>query len=65
MSRTHRSQSFNSCALRSPKTFNEIKQVEVSSDYYDSQYLPSIRNRYIPTAWDDKVCSGWKQTYHH
>ncbi len=61
MSRTHRKRPYGN-PHRSPKTFNELKQVRVSNDYYDSEYRVSTRNRYIPTAWDDLLASSYLQT---
>ena len=52
MSRTYRKQPLRN-QFRHPRTTNERKQVLVSNDYYDSEYTVHIRNRYIPSAWDD------------
>lgn len=60
MSRTHRKRPYG-YPHRNPKTFNELKQVKVSNDYYDSQYWVSTRKRYIPTSWDDLLASSYKQ----
>jgi hypothetical protein len=65
MSRTVRQQPFG-YPHRSPKTFNELRQVKVSNTYYDTEYLVSTRKRYIPTAWDDQVISAYyEQDYKH
>lgn len=61
MSRTLRNVPFG-YPHRSPKTFNELKQVKVTAAYYDSQYSVSTRKRYIPTSWDDLLASSHKQT---
>ena len=61
MSRTVRQQPFG-YPHRSPKTFNELRQVKVSNTYYDTEYLVSTRKRYIPTSWDDLLASSYKQT---
>jgi hypothetical protein len=61
MSRTHRKRP-HGYPHRSPKTFNELKQVRVSNDYYDAEHRISTRNRYIPTAWDDLLASSYLQT---
>jgi hypothetical protein len=60
MSRTHRKVPFG-YPHRNPKTFNELKQVKVSDDYFDSEYQVSTRKRYIPTSWDDLLASSYKQ----
>jgi hypothetical protein len=64
MSRTYRKQPYN-YVFRHPKTFNELKQVKVSANYYDSQYTVNIRKRDIPTAWDDLKASSYYQNDHH
>ena len=61
MSRTHRNRPYG-YPHRNPKTLNELKQVRVTNDYYDSEYLVSTRKRYIPTAWDDLLASSYLQT---
>ena len=61
MSRTLRNVPFG-YPRRSPKTFNELKQVKVTTAYYDSEYWVSTRKRYIPTSWDDLLASSYKQT---
>jgi hypothetical protein len=61
MSRTHRKVPYG-YPHRNPKTLNELKQVRVSNDYYDSEYPVSTRKRYIPTAWDDLLASSYLQT---
>jgi hypothetical protein len=64
MSRTHRQPTYWKYPHRHPRTFNELKQVQVTNDYYDSQYTVSTRKRNIPTAWDDQVISAiYEQDY--
>ena len=60
MSRTHRKRLYG-YPHRNPQTLNELKQVKVSNDYYDTQYQVSTRKRYIPTAWDDLLASSYKE----
>jgi len=60
MSRTHRLLPFG-YPHRNPKTFNELKQVKVNNDYFDSDYQVSTRKRYIPTSWDDLLASSYKE----
>ena len=62
MSRTYRKQPLRS-QFRHPRTFNEIRSN--SDDYLDSQYPVSIRNRYIPSAWDDITATSIYQNDHH
>ena len=64
MSRTYRKQTPWKYPHRHPKTFNEIRQV--SDDYNDTQYTVSIRNRYIPTAYDDITATSiYQNDYNH
>ena len=63
MSRTHRSPYYWKYPHRHPKTLNELKKLRVSKNYYDSQYPVKIRNRYIPTAWDDRVISAYREQF--
>ena len=63
MSRTYRKEP--TFIFRGVKTANELRQVRVSNDYYDDQYTVSIRNRYIPTLYDDIKVSAYKQLDHH
>lgn len=64
MSRTYRQPTYWKYPHRHPRTLNELKQVQVTNDYYDSQYPVSIRKRNIPTAWDDQVISAiYEQDY--
>ena len=63
MSRTYRKQPLRN-QFRNPKTFNELKQVKVSDDYLDSQYIVSTRKRYIPSAWDDITATSIYQNDH-
>lgn len=64
MSRTYRKQPLRN-QFRHPKTHNEQKQVRVSNNYYDNEYLVKIRNRYIPTAYDDITATSIYQNDHH
>jgi hypothetical protein len=64
MSRTYRKQPLRN-QFRYPKTFNEKKQVQVSNNYYDNEYRVRIRNRYIPTAYDDITATSIYQNDHH
>ena len=63
MSRTYRKQP--TYIFRGVRTANELRQVRVSNDYYDDQYTVSIRNRYIPSLYDDIHVSAYKQLDHH
>ena len=63
MSRTYRNQPIRN-QFRHPKTQNERKQVRVSNAYYDSEYMVSTRNRYIPTAYDDITATSIYQNDH-
>ena len=63
MSRTYRKVPTH--IYRSPKTLNELKQVNVSPDFYDDEYNVSMRHRWIPSAWDDIHPSSYKQLDHH
>jgi hypothetical protein len=68
MSRTTRNTSFNKCALRSPKTFNEKRQIdsfitdEESMEFTISKMNRILSRRSIPTHWDDIVCSSYYET---
>jgi hypothetical protein len=68
MSRTTRKVSFNSCALRNPKTFNEKRQIdsiitdEDTMDYPISKMNRILSRRSIPSHWDDEVCSSYYET---
>ena len=64
MSRTYRKQPLRH-QFRYPKTLNEKKQVQVSNNYYDNEYPVRIRNRYIPTAYDDITATSIYQNDHH
>ena len=64
MSRTYRNQPLRS-QFRNPKTLNELKQVRVSNDYLDTEYMVSTRHRYIPTAWDDITATSIYQLDHN
>ncbi len=63
MSRTYRKQP--TYIFRGVKTANELKQVKVSNDYYDDEYTPHIRKRYIPTLYDDIKVGAYYQLDHH
>jgi uroporphyrinogen-III synthase len=63
MSRTYRKQPTH--IFRGVKTANELKQVRVSNDYYDDEYTPHIRKRYIPTLYDDIKVGAYQQLDHH
>jgi len=62
MSRTHRNQPLCN-QFRQPKTQNERRAN--ADNYSDSQYPVSIRNRYIPTAYDDITATSIYQNDHH
>lgn len=62
MSRTYRNNP--TYVFRPVKTFNELKQVLVSKNYYDDEYDVKIRNRYIPSLYDDIKVSAYKQLDH-
>jgi hypothetical protein len=67
MSRTHRKTSYNKCALRSPRTFNEKRQIdEIITDDEVMEFPISKMNRIlnrraIPTHHDDVVTSSHYQ----
>lgn len=69
MSRTYRNlDGMNRCALRNPKTENERKQLDgflqdVVTEDYPFSGVNHARKRLstVPTAWDDKVVSGYEQ----
>jgi hypothetical protein len=70
MSRTYRNTPTH--IFRSPKTLNELRQVNVSPDFYDDEYNVSMRHhvrywrtRWIPSAWDDLKPSSYQQQDHH
>lgn len=64
MSRTYRKQP--TFIFRPVQTFNELKQVRVSNDFYsEDEYSVSIRKRDIPTLYDDISISAYKQLDHH
>ena len=68
MSRTFRKNSFNKCALRSPKTFNEKRNIDSIITDDEVMKLPisgmnRIKSRRaIPSHWDDIVTSSHYQT---
>lgn len=62
MSRTYRNNP--TYVFRPVKTFNELKQVSVSKNYYDDEYDVKIRHRYIPSLYDDIHISAYKQLDH-
>jgi hypothetical protein len=69
MSRTNRNiEWMHSGALRFPKTFNEISQLDGILHEEDLEGLPvsglnhlKARENNLPTAWDDNVVSGYRQ----
>ena len=61
MSRTYRKPTHWKYPHRHPQTLNELKQVRVTNDYYDTEYTVSTRNRFIPTAWDDQLISAYHE----
>lgn len=67
MSRTHRNTSFNKCALRKPKTIQQIKQNQgLIRDILMGEYDHSISgvnrlHRYIAHSNDDVVASSHYQ----
>jgi serine/threonine protein kinase HipA of HipAB toxin-antitoxin module len=67
MSRTRRLKSNNPCQLRAPRTTAEIRQLvgllaDLRSDDLAISGINRIHRRTnIPTAWDDIVCSGYRQ----
>jgi len=63
MSRTYRNNP--TYVFRPVKTFNELRQVRVSNDFYDEDYKVSMRHRYIPSLYDDISISAYKQLDHH
>ena len=72
MSRTHRNTSFNKCALRNPRTFNEKRQIdslitdEESMEFTISKMNRILSRRAIPSHHDDIVCSSYYETdYDH
>jgi hypothetical protein len=69
MSRTYRNlEGMHRGALRFPHTFNEIRQLdgflrEDGTEEFRISKLNRSRSRrnMIPTAWDDRVVSGYEQ----
>jgi hypothetical protein len=72
MSRTYRNlNDINKCVLRHPKTANERKNlIGLLQDNYVEEYeisgLNHLHHRLVncPTAWDDKLISGYNENYH-
>lgn len=70
MARTYRNlEGMNHCALRFPKTYNEIRNLngiienEDLEDFTLSKHNRiSSRSHGLPTAWDDVVVSGYYET---
>lgn len=69
MSRTYRNLSH--CALRRPKTFNEIRQIDgilydEVLDEYNVSGMNHLRSRKteIPTHWDDIIVGSYYEKYH-
>ena len=67
MSRTLRKVSNNPCQLRAPRTTAEIRQLkglltDLRLEGLGISGLNRIhRRKNVPTAWDDIVCSGYRQ----
>jgi hypothetical protein len=69
MARTYRNlEGMHRGALRYPHTFNEIRQLDGILHEEDLEGLPisklnhiKSRENHLPTAWDDKVVSGYFQ----
>lgn len=69
MSRTYRNiQNINRCALRSPKTSNERKQLiaMIQDNQYEDYPISGMNHIHhrlsnCPTSWDDLVVSGYLQ----
>lgn len=68
MAHTHRNSSYSSCALRKPRTTNEIRQaynllIDNQIEDYNLSGVNRLRSRYsnLPTHWDDIVCSSYYQ----
>ena len=68
MSRTKRNEFWSYCALRKPRTFNELRQnTSLIADVAigDIPYKVSGMNRshrFIPTHWDDIVISSYYES---
>lgn len=69
MSRTYRNlEGMSHCALRRPRTFNEIRQLDgilydEDLNEYNVSGMNHIRSRehQLPTHWDDIIVSGYYQ----
>lgn len=69
MSRTYRNlEGINRCALRHPKTSNERKHLIgiLQDNQYEEYQISGLNHLHhrlsnCPTAWDDKVISGYYQ----
>jgi hypothetical protein len=69
MSRTYRKlEGMNHCALRHPKTTNEIKNLvgilqDIQHEDYQISGINHLHHRLskVPTAWDDKVIGAYYQ----
>jgi len=48
---------------RSPKTFNELKQLDATDDNYNPTNRQKARRNKLPTAWDDIVKSATLERY--
>lgn len=66
MSRTHRNQFYSKCALRKPKTTQEIRQLyslieDTKFDEYELSGLNRMHHRIsiLPTHYDDIVISAY------
>jgi sulfur relay (sulfurtransferase) complex TusBCD TusD component (DsrE family) len=72
MSRTYRNlEGINRCALRRPKTSNERKNIiglikDNCIEGYQISGLNHLHHRLAncPTAWDDKLISGYNENCH-
>ena len=70
MARTFRQmEGWNSGALRFPKTFNEIRQLDGVLHEEDLEGLPisglnhmKSRENQLPTCWNDQVISAYYET---
>ena len=68
MSRTFRNKTYNRCALRHPKTSQEIRQItHLLDDLKEEDYTISGVNHLhrrlnLPTSWDDQVVSAYYES---
>lgn len=67
MSRTYRKNTYNKCSLRSPKTFQEKRQIDSfitddeTMEFSISKMNRILNRRSIPSHWDDIVTSSHYQ----